>query len=96
MTRRSPFTGDAADPIYDFDFAVARVSAAAKVAHGLPVPFLLTARAENLLHGRNDLPDTIRRLQAYEAAGADVLYAPGCATWRKCTKWSRHRSDPSM
>jgi len=71
------FTGDAADPIYEFDLAVARVRAAAAVAHGLPVPFLLTARAENLLRGRNDMADTIRRLQAYEAAGADVLYAPG-------------------
>ena len=71
------FTGNDADPIYEFELAVARVSAAAKVAHSLPMPFLLTARAENLLHGRDDLADTIRRLQAYEAAGADVLYAPG-------------------
>jgi 2-methylisocitrate lyase-like PEP mutase family enzyme len=71
------FSGDRANPIYDFDLAVARVRAAAKVAHALPVPFLLTARAENLLHGRNDMADTIRRLQAFEAAGADVLYAPG-------------------
>ena len=51
--------------------------AAAVVAHTLPVPFLLTARAENLLHGRKDIADTIRRLQAFAAAGADVLYAPG-------------------
>src|SRR3984957_5257006 len=71
------FTGDATNPIYDLDLAVARVRAAVEVAHGLPVPFLLTARAENLLHGRNDMADTILRLQAYEAAGADVLYAPG-------------------
>jgi 2-methylisocitrate lyase-like PEP mutase family enzyme len=70
-------TGDPKNPIYDFDLAVARVRAAAELAHSLPVPFLLTARAENLLHGRNDMADTIRRLQAYEAAGADVLYAPG-------------------
>jgi 2-methylisocitrate lyase-like PEP mutase family enzyme len=70
-------SGDQANPIYDFDLAVARVRAAARVAHALPVPFLLTARAENLLHGRNDLADTIRRLQAFAAAGADVLYAPG-------------------
>jgi 2-methylisocitrate lyase-like PEP mutase family enzyme len=70
-------TGDPMNPIYDFDLAVARVRAAAELAHSLPVPFLLTARAENLLHGRNDMADTIRRLQAYEAAGADVLYAPG-------------------
>ena len=71
------FTGDEAAPIYDFDLAVARVRAAVEMAHSPPVPFLLTARAENLLHGRNDMADTIRRLQAYEAAGADVLYAPG-------------------
>ncbi len=71
------YTGDPANPIYDFDFAVARVRTAARIAHALPVPFLLTARAENLIHGRTDMADTIRRLQAYEAAGADVLYAPG-------------------
>ena len=71
------FTGDPADPIYDFDFAVARVREAARIAHALPVPFMLTARAENLIHGRSDMGDTIRRLRAYEAAGADVLYAPG-------------------
>ena len=70
-------TGDPKNPIYDFDLAVARVRAAAVVAHALPVPFLLTARAENLMHGRNDMADTIRRLQAYADAGADVLYAPG-------------------
>jgi len=71
------YTGDPANPIYDFDLAVARVRAAARTAHALPVPFLLTARAENLIHERTDMADTIRRLQAYEAAGADVLYAPG-------------------
>jgi 2-methylisocitrate lyase-like PEP mutase family enzyme len=70
-------TGESKNPIYDFDLAVTRVRAAADLAHALPVPFLLTARAENLLHGRNDMADTIRRLQAYAAAGADVLYAPG-------------------
>lgn len=71
------YTGDPANPIYDFDLSVARVRAAVRVAHALPVPFLLTARAENLIHGRNDMADTIRRLQAYQEAGADVLYAPG-------------------
>jgi 2-methylisocitrate lyase-like PEP mutase family enzyme len=71
------YTGDRQNPIYDFDLAVARVRAAVNVAHSLPVPFLLTARAENLIRGRSDMTDTIRRLQAYEAAGADVLYAPG-------------------
>jgi 2-methylisocitrate lyase-like PEP mutase family enzyme len=71
------YSGDQINPIYDFDLAVARVREAALVAHSLPVPFLLTARAENLLHGRVDMADTIRRLQAFAAAGADVLYAPG-------------------
>ena len=71
------YTGDPAEPIYDFDLAVARVRAAVDVAHSRPVPFMLTARAENLIHGRTDMADTVRRLQAYEAAGADVLYAPG-------------------
>jgi 2-methylisocitrate lyase-like PEP mutase family enzyme len=70
-------TGDPARPIYDFSLAVERVQAAVEVARSLPVPFLLTARAENLLHGRPDLDDTIRRLQAFERAGADVLYVPG-------------------
>jgi 2-methylisocitrate lyase-like PEP mutase family enzyme len=70
-------TGDAIVPIYDFTLAVERVQAAVEVARALPFRFVLTARAENLLHGRNDLDDTIRRLQAFEKAGADVLYAPG-------------------
>lgn len=70
-------TGDAAKPIYDFELAVARVAAAVRVARSLPFPFTLTARAENFLHGRPDLDDTIGRLQAFAAAGADVLYAPG-------------------
>jgi len=70
-------SGDPHRPIYDFALAVERVQAAVEVARSLPVPFLLTARAENLLHGRLDLDDTIRRLQAFEKAGADVLYAPG-------------------
>jgi len=68
-------TGDPNDPIYDFELSVERVAAAAEAArqHG----FVLTARAENFLHGRNDLADTIKRLQAFADAGADVLYAPG-------------------
>lgn len=70
-------TGDPAKPIYDFDLAVERVAAAARVAHSLPFPFTLTARAENYLHGRPDLDGTIHRLQAFAAVGADVLYAPG-------------------
>ena len=70
-------SGDARRPIYDFALAVERVQAAVEVARSLPIPFTLTARAENFLYGRKDLDDTIRRLQAFEAAGADVLYAPG-------------------
>ncbi|WP_323114580.1 isocitrate lyase/phosphoenolpyruvate mutase family protein [Pseudomonas guariconensis] len=64
-------------PIYDFGLSVERVRAAVQAARALPFPFTLCARAENLLHGRLDLDDTIRRLQAYAEAGADVLYAPG-------------------
>ena len=71
------FTGDRKSAIYDFDLSVARVKAAVTVARALPVPFMVTARAENLIRGRNDMADTIRRLQAYQDAGADVLYAPG-------------------
>lgn len=70
------FTGDEDDAIFDLDFAAERVAAAAEAARALPFPFTLTARAENFLHGRHDLDDTIRRLQAYEKAGADVLFAP--------------------
>ena len=70
-------TGDPRRPIYDFSLAVERVQAAVEAARALPFRFTLTARAENLLHGRNDLDDTIKRLQAFEAVGADVLYSPG-------------------
>jgi len=70
-------TGDVAKPIYDFDHAVERIAAAAEAAKALPFPFMLVARAENYLHGRPDLDDTIKRLQAFEKAGAAVLYAPG-------------------
>jgi 2-methylisocitrate lyase-like PEP mutase family enzyme len=70
-------TGDPANPIYDFEHAVERIAAAAAASRSLPFPFMLVARAENYLHGRPDLDDTVRRLQAFEAAGADVLYAPG-------------------
>lgn len=71
------FGGDEARPIYDLGHAVERVAAAGEAARTLPFRFTLTARAENFLHGRADLDDTIRRLQAYERAGADVLFAPG-------------------
>ena len=70
-------TNDPAHPIYDFDHAVERVSAAVEAARALSFPFMFVARAENYLHGKPDLDDTIRRLQAFEKAGAEVLYAPG-------------------
>jgi 2-methylisocitrate lyase-like PEP mutase family enzyme len=70
-------TGDPADPIYGFTHAVERIEAAVLAAAKLPFRFMLVARAENYLHGRPDLLDTIRRLQAFERAGAEVLYAPG-------------------
>jgi 2-methylisocitrate lyase-like PEP mutase family enzyme len=73
-------TGNPEKPIYDFDLSVERVKAAVAAARSLPFEFTLTARAENLLHGRKDMGDTIRRLQAFDAAGADVVYAPGLST----------------
>ena len=77
-----------AEVIYDLSLATERVHAAVEAARALPFPFVLTARADGLLHGRPDLDDVIRRLQAFEKAGADVLYAPGLrdlATIRKVT-----------
>ncbi len=70
-------TGIAGRPIYDPGLAAERVAAAAEAAHALPYSFLLTARAENFVRGNPDLDDTIARLQAFERAGADVLFAPG-------------------
>ncbi|BBK33072.1 2-methylisocitrate lyase-like PEP mutase family enzyme [Stella humosa] len=70
-------TADPGQPIVAFGLAVERVRAAVEAARALPEPFVVTARAENFLHARPDLADTIARLQAFEAAGADVLYAPG-------------------
>lgn len=70
------FSGDRDRPLYEIDHAAERIAAAAEAARALPFPFTLTARAENFLRGRPDLDDTIRRLQAYERAGADVLFAP--------------------
>ena len=71
------YSGDPQNPIYDFGLAVERIAAAAEATRAVRRDFVLTARAENFLWGRKDLDDTIRRLQAFEAAGADVLYAPG-------------------
>lgn len=67
-------------PIYDAGLALERIQAAVEAARALPFPFTLAARAENFLHGRPDLDDTLRRLVAYAEAGADVLYAPGLTT----------------
>lgn len=71
------FTGDPERPIFDFTLAVERITAAVEAARAITPDFVLTARAENFLFGQHDLDDTLRRLQAFEAAGADVLYAPG-------------------
>lgn len=71
------FTGDPAHPMFDFSLAVERIAAAAEARAALPDDFVLTARCENFLWGRPDLDDTIARLQAFEKAGADVLFAPG-------------------
>lgn len=73
------FSGDRDNAIYPVGEAVERVTAAVEVAHAGPAHVVVTARAENHLHGRDDLPDTIARLQAFQEAGADVLYAPGPA-----------------
>jgi 2-methylisocitrate lyase-like PEP mutase family enzyme len=70
-------TGRADEPIFDQGLATERIASAVEAARSLPFPFTLTARAENYLHRRYDLEDTIRRLQSYERAGADVLFAPG-------------------
>jgi 2-methylisocitrate lyase-like PEP mutase family enzyme len=74
------FTRRSDDPIYELGWATERITAAAEAAHAGPTQLVLTARAENLIHGRDDLPDTIARLQAYQEAGADVLFAPGLRT----------------
>jgi len=70
-------TGDKDQPLYDLEQATERVAAAARAARALPFAFTLTARAENFFRGKPDLQDTIKRLQAFEKAGADVLMAPG-------------------
>jgi 2-methylisocitrate lyase-like PEP mutase family enzyme len=99
-------TGDRNRPIYDFGLAVERVQAAVEAVRKLPVPFMLTARAENFLHGRRDMDETIKRLQAFEAAGADVLYAPGlrgldeirtvCSALKKPFNMVMGFADPSI
>jgi 2-methylisocitrate lyase-like PEP mutase family enzyme len=74
------FTGDRSNPIHSIEKAADRIRAAAEAAKKLPFKFMLCARAENYLHGRQDLGDTIKRMQAYQEAGADVLFAPGLNT----------------
>ncbi|MGH8224616.1 MAG: isocitrate lyase/PEP mutase family protein [Gammaproteobacteria bacterium] len=88
------YSGDDSKPIYDFELAVERVHAAAEAVHALDFPFTLTARAENLLRGINDLDDTIRRLQAFAAAGADVLYAPALKTLEEVRTVTRAVDKP--
>jgi 2-methylisocitrate lyase-like PEP mutase family enzyme len=73
-------SGVKAQPLFELALAAERIAAAAEAARALPFPFMLTARAENFINGRADLDDTIRRLQAFEKAGADVLFAPGLPT----------------
>jgi 2-methylisocitrate lyase-like PEP mutase family enzyme len=70
-------TGNPDKPIFELSLATERIAAAAEAARSLPFPFTLTARTENYLRGRPNLDDTIARLQAFERAGADVLFAPG-------------------
>ena len=81
-------------PLYDFDFAVERVEAAVKAARKLPFAFTLTARAENFLRGNPSLDDTIKRLQAFERAGADVLFAPGLPDLESVRKLCQSVSRP--
>jgi 2-methylisocitrate lyase-like PEP mutase family enzyme len=88
------FTGRADDPIYDIGLAAERITAAAEAAHGGPGRLVLTARAENYLHGRPDLADTIARLQAFQEAGADVLYAPGLRTLEDISQVVREVDRP--
>lgn len=74
------YTGDEADPLYDFELAVARMRAAREAIDAAGGDVLLTGRSEGFIHGRPDMNETVRRLQAYAAAGADCLYAPGIKT----------------
>ena len=77
MGGKEDATGNKDAPLFDLNVRAQRVAAASKAAKALPFPFVLTARAEGFLRGRADLDDVIKRLKAYEAAGADVLFAPG-------------------
>ena len=87
-------TGDTARPLFEFNLAVERVAAAVEAARALPFPFTLTARTENFLRGNPDLDDTIRRLQAFERAGADVLFSPGLPDIESVRLMCRSLSKP--
>jgi 2-methylisocitrate lyase-like PEP mutase family enzyme len=87
-------TGKPDSPLYDFELAVERISTAAEASRALPFPFMLTARAHNFLYTNPSLDDTIRRLQAYEKAGADVLFAPGLPTLEAVAEVCRSVSKP--
>jgi 2-methylisocitrate lyase-like PEP mutase family enzyme len=87
-------SGDKGKPIYDIGRAVERVAAAVQAARSHAFPFTLTARAENFLRGNPDLDDTIKRLQAYEKAGADVLFAPGLPDLAAVSKVCASLSKP--
>lgn len=87
-------TGREEDPIYEAGLAAERVRAAAEAARSLPFPFVLTARAENYLHGKPDLPDTIARLQSFQEVGADVLFAPGVIDQTEMTTLVREVDRP--
>jgi 2-methylisocitrate lyase-like PEP mutase family enzyme len=82
------------DKVYEFSHALDRVAAAVEVARSLSVPFVLTARAENFVRGKPDLDDTIKRLQAFEKAGADVLMAPGLPDLESVRKMCAALSKP--
>lgn len=85
---------DADEPIYELGLAVDRIRAAADAVRAQAIPFQLVARAENFLHGRPDLADTIKRLQAFQEAGADVLYAPGLTTAEQISEVVRSIDRP--
>src|SRR6201985_1214531 len=88
------YSGRAEDPIYDLGLARERIAAAVEVAHAGPVKLVLTARAENHIRGRDDLADTIARLQAYQEAGADVLFAPGLRSFEDISQVVREVDRP--
>ena len=88
-------TGDKDRPLYDIGHAMERVAAAAEAARALSFPFTLTARAENFLRGNPDLDDTIKRLQAFEKAGADVLFARACPISPRCGRCAPRCRSPS-